>query len=106
MSEPLSLEEQRELYWRAKTLHLRRNLGGAFPLGDYIIDWVSKSGVWIYTSVDGCIYSGNAAGVHIREAISPEDWAHAAEALRLMRSVLVLDDLGSITGRTDRERQS
>ena len=98
MAEPLTREEQKELYWRAKRLYLVLNCGSAYALGDYVIDFVST---WcaIYNNTDGCVYSGDASGSHhIDSAYKDHEWGHTRRVLSLMQQTLVLHDLADVSG--------
>jgi len=96
--EPLTRDEQRQLFTSAGRVHLTRNLGGAFPIGDYIVDWYQAAHgpgrelarVWVYYN-HRCVYSSTAHG-----SKTAHEWGHARQVLDLLVAETLLDDLANI----------
>ena len=96
MSEPITKEERLELVRRAEKLHVMFNLGGAYPVGDYVIDAVEGAGVWVYDhSESGAgkqVFSSNISNSHVDHA-DPDE---VREVLDALRRQMILEDLADV----------
>ena len=91
MTSPLSDDERNELYGRAQKLHRLYNLGGAYPVGEYTIDWVQNAGLWVYKNGEQ-IYGDSLANPHADHA----DSAAIREVLDALRRQMILEDLADV----------
>jgi hypothetical protein len=90
MSE-LTAEERRELRDRAKRLHRLYDLGGAYQIGEDLIDWVQGAGLWIHR--DGLLYSNNTRNPHADICVDPDQ---VREVLAALRKTMILEDLADV----------
>lgn len=88
----LTNEEREELMDRAARLHMFYDLGGAYPVPPFIVEWVRGAGLWIYQ--DGVqVYSVHTRNPH---ADICDDPAIPRKVLDALRRQMILDDLASI----------
>lgn len=94
MSRHLTRDEYVELVNLAIKVHFKRSLGGAYPLGRFIVDYASGAGVWIYDDLENCVFTDNIGAVKVPENRDVEETVY--EILGLLRAEVVLDRLADI----------
>jgi len=87
----LTEEEQVEIRRRAGVLHRLHDLGGGYPVGQFVVDYVQEAGVWVYHDKE-IIYGDNFKNSHANFGNA----ALARELLDLLRTEMVLDDLADV----------
>lgn len=95
MSEPITEEERAELIRRMQKLHTLYNLGGAYEVEPYVIDYVQNIGVWVYDhSLPEAtqVFAANFSNSHADHS-DPDE---VREVLETLRKRMVLEDLADV----------